>query len=121
MSDRTANDWELYNAAIKNARGLNPRGKGTFQEQSALIDQEVLKLKKTKQYKDYQIENILGPLTDDEKAFLQGTMDPTYAEQVAKYNPELTALQEKYNALLADKHTIDSQMINLNDARATME
>lgn len=121
MSDRTANDWELYNAAIRNARGLKPRGKGTFQEQSALIDQEVLKLKKTKDYKDYQIENILGSLTDDEKAFLQGTMDADYAAQVARYNPELTALQEKYNKLIAEKNTIDNQMINLNDAKATME
>lgn len=48
-------------------------------------------------------------------------MDPTYAAQVAQYNPELVALQEKYNKLLADKNTIDSQMINLNDAKATME
>lgn len=121
MNDRTANDWDLFNAAIRNARGLKPRGKGTFHEQTAMIEQEILKLKKTKDFKDYQLENILGPLTDEEKAFLQWNMDPTYAAQVAQYNPELVALQEKYNKLLADKNTIDSQMINLNDAKATME
>lgn len=121
MSDRTANDWEIYNAALKNARGLKPRWQGTFNEQTALIDQEILKLKKTKDYKDFQIENILGPLTDDEKAFLQGTMDPDYAAQVAKYNPELTALQKKYNALVAEKGNIDNYMINLNDAKSSME
>lgn len=71
MNDRTANDWDLFNAAIRNARGLKPRGKGTFHEQTAMIEQEILKLKKTKDFKDYQLENILGPLTDEEKAFLQ--------------------------------------------------
>jgi len=90
---------------------------------AAIIDNEILRLHNTKKYLDTNISQMLANKTPEERTFIT-TPISQYGDkekEIAKYNADLLALSKKYDDVVAQQSRYDDQIINLNDAKATMQ
>lgn len=102
----------------------NPKWNSSSPEwRASIIDNEILRLHNTQKYLDTNISQMLANKTPEERTFITTPISQYWdkEKEIAKYNADLLALSKKYDDVIAQKDNYNNQIINLNDAKATMQ